>query len=140
MTQTAIVKNPRQFAGYTHGYNHALFAQRVHDVLSLVNFLRNAKVGSHANPKLVSVAGWGQTGPIVLAARALTGDAIDRAAVDTKGFRFGKLLDFRDPMFLPGGAKYLDVPGLIQLNAPHPLWLKGEGPEPTETAIDWLLK
>jgi hypothetical protein len=32
--QTAVVKNPREFAGYTHGYNHALFAQRTHDVLS----------------------------------------------------------------------------------------------------------
>ena len=140
MTQTAIVKNPREFAGYTHGYNHALFAQRVHDVLSLVNFLRNAKVGSHENPKTVSIAGWGATGPVVLAARALVGEVIDRAAVDTQGFRFGKLLDYRDPSFLPGGAKYLDVPGLILLNNPHPLWVKGEGQDPAETAVEWLLK
>ena len=33
-------------------------------------------------------------------------------------------------MFLPGGAKYLDLPGLIALNAPRPLWLAGEGQEP----------
>ena len=140
VTQTAVVKNPREFAGYTHGYNHALFAQRVHDVLSLVNFLRNAKVGNHENPKTVSIAGWGKTGPVVLAARALAGEAIDRAAVDTQGFRFGKLLDYRDPMFLPGGAKYLDVPGLILLNNPHPLWVKGEGQDPAEPAVEWLLK
>ncbi|MDZ4286498.1 MAG: acetylxylan esterase, partial [Prosthecobacter sp.] len=158
--QTAVVKNPREFAGYTHGYNHALFAQRTHDLLSIVTFLRNAKVGSHPNPKAIAIAGWGATGPIVTAARALSGAAIDRAAVDTNGFRFGKLLDYRSPMFLPAAAKYLDLPGMIALNAPHPLWLAGEGANPElfgakfaeltpftgnekdkqPQAIEWLLK
>ena len=139
--QTAVVKNPREFAGYTHGYNHALFAQRTHDVLSIVSFLRNAKVGSHPNPKTVCLAGFGaQTGPIVVAARALAGEAVDRAASDTSGFRFGKVLDYRDPMFLPGGAKYLDLPGMISLNTPHALWLKGEGKKPDGQAVDWLMQ
>ena len=139
--QTRVVANPREFAGYTHGYNHALFAQRTHDVLSIVNFLRNAKVGSHTNPKTICLAAFGpQTGPIALAARALAGAAIDRAAADTGGFRFGKVLDYRDPMFLPAGAKYLDLPGMISLNAPHPLWLKGEGKEPEGSAVEWLMK
>jgi dienelactone hydrolase len=124
--QTRVVANPREFAGYTFGYNHALFAQRTHDVLTLVNFLRHAKLSSHPNPNTIAVAGWRGMGPIVAAARALAGDAIERAAVDTNGFRFGQILDYRDPMFLPGGAKYLDLPGLIALNAPHSLWLAGE--------------
>jgi hypothetical protein len=131
--QTRVVENPREFAGYTHGYNHALFAQRVHDVLSLVTFLRNTKVGSHPNPESVVLAGRGQTGPIALAARALAGSAVDRAAVETGEFRFGKVLDYRDPMFLPGGSKYLDVPGLITLN--------GDLPLQTESGtVDWLLE
>jgi hypothetical protein len=29
-------------------------------------------------------------------------------------------------MFLPGGAKYLDVPGLLCLAAAQPLWVAGE--------------
>jgi hypothetical protein len=33
-------------------------------------------------------------------------------------------------MFLPGGAKYLDLPGLLALHAPRPLWLAGEAQEP----------
>jgi dienelactone hydrolase len=139
--QTAVVKNPREFAGYTHGYNHALFAQRTHDILSVVRFLRHAKVGAHENPKTVCLAAFGpQTGPIALAARALAGEAIDRAAVDTHGFRFGKVLDYRDPMFLPGGSKYLDLPGMILIQDPLPLWIKGEGTEPEGSAIDSLLK
>jgi dienelactone hydrolase len=139
--QTAVVKNPREFAGYTHGYNHALFAQRTHDILSVVRFLRHAKVGAHENPNTVCLAAFGpQTGPIALAARALAGEAIDRAAVDTHGFRFGKVLDYRDPMFLPGGSKYLDLPGMILIQDPLPLWIKGEGTEPEGSAIDSLLK
>ncbi len=107
-------------------------------MLTVVSFLRNAKVGSHANPTEVAVAGWGQTGPVILAARALAGKAIDRAAADTAGFRFGKVLDYRSPMFLPGGSKYLDLPGMIALNESLPLWLKGEGTEPATSVVEWL--
>ena len=137
-----------------------VIAEGVADVLTIVAYLRKTQAGSRPNPKHVAVAGWGNAGPIVAAARALAGEAIDRAAVDTNGFRFGKVLDYRDPMFLPGGAKYLDVPGMIALNAPHPLWLAGEGGKPevfgakfTElasfageaaqkeaSAVEWLLK
>jgi hypothetical protein len=128
--QTRAVANRREYAGYTFGYNHALFAQRTHDVLTMLRLLRHAEAGPYPNPKTVAIAGWHKTGPIVAAAGALVGEAIDRVAVDTQGFRFGKLLDYRDPMFLPGGAKYLDLSGLIALNAPRPLWLAGEGQEP----------
>ena len=128
--QTRTVANTREFAGYTLGYNPSLFAQRTHDVLTVVKFLRGPGAGSLPKASSVDVAGFGATGPIVAAARAVAGGAIDRAVVDTGGFRFGKLLDFRDPQFLPGGAKYLDVPGLLALGAPHPLWLAGEGRKP----------
>ena len=37
VSQMPIVKNPREFAGYTLGYNHPLFAQRVHDVLTCLS-------------------------------------------------------------------------------------------------------
>lgn len=130
VTQTRVVPNPREFAGYTFGYNHALFAQRVHDVLSIVRLLRTGAPNAADAAKSVAVAGWGCGGPIAIAARALAGSAIDRAAVDTGGFRFGKLLDYRDPMFLPGGAKYLDLPGMIALGAPGEMWLAGEGDKP----------
>jgi hypothetical protein len=128
--QTRVVANPREFAGYTFGYNHALFAQRTHDGLTIVRFVRQATHGLCPNPKSVAIAGWRNTGPIVAAAGALVGEVLDRVAVDTQGFRFGKLLEYRDPMFLPGGAKYLDLPGLLALHAPRLLWLGGEGPEP----------
>ncbi len=138
--ETRVVENPREFAGYTHGYNHSLFASRVHDVLTLVTFLRNTKVGSHPNPESVVLSGSGQCGIIALAARALAGSAVDRAAVDTGGFRFGKILSYRDPMFQPGGSKYLDVPGLITLNGDLPLRLAGEGKDPAGDLSGWLME
>ncbi|MFA6543131.1 MAG: hypothetical protein WCS99_01815 [Limisphaerales bacterium] len=125
--QNRLVANPREFAGYTYGYNHPLFAQRVHDVLTLVKYLRSYDAPQHQKPASVDVAGFGRAGPVVAAARAVAREGIDRAAVDTGGFRFGKLLDYRDANFLPGGAKYGDVPGLLALGAPGKLWLAGEG-------------
>ena len=130
LTQTPVVSNPREFAGYTHGYNHSLFAQRTHDVLTAVHFLRTAKIGTHPSPSSVAIVGLGDVGPIAVAARAVAGTAIDKAAIETNGFRFGNLRDYRDVNFLPGGSKYLDIPGMLAAAAPSRLWLAGEGSEP----------
>jgi hypothetical protein len=46
--------------------------------------------------------------------------------IDTAGFRFGRLTAIDDPDFLPGGAKYGDLPGILALAAPCRLWLAGE--------------
>lgn len=137
VTQTRVVENPREVPAYTHGYNPSLFAQRVHDVLTLVTFLRHPTDDSLPRPQSVCLAGWGETGPIAVAARALAGGAVDRAAVDLGNFRFGAVLDYREPAFLPGGAKYLDIPGLVTLNAGLPLWCKGGTTVPVTA---WLLE
>ena len=121
-----VVKNPREFAGYSFGYNSTLFAERTHDVLSVVHFLRTAKIGDHPAPKSVAVVGLGSRGAIVAAARAVAGDEIDQAAIDTRGFRFKNVLDYRSPDFLPGAGKYLDLPGALAAAAPRRLWLAGE--------------
>ena len=125
-----VVKNPREFAGYSFGYNPTLFAERAHDVLSIVHFLRTAKIGDHPSPKRVAVVGLGSRGAIVAAARAVAGDEIDATAIDTQGFRFGKVLDYRSPDFLPGAGKYLDVPGALAAASPRLLWLAGEAEVP----------
>lgn len=122
LSQTPKVSNSREFAGYTFGYNHPLFAQRVHDVLAFISFVRHID-----NPPdrvhLVGVAG---AGPWVAAAKAQAGEAIDCTVVDTGGFRFKGLKSYRDVNFLPGAVKYGDLPGLLSLSAPQKLWLAGE--------------
>ena len=154
LKQTRIVAGPREVPAYTFGYNHALFAQRVHDVLTITQYLRAKRDSSQPAVKKVSLAGFGKMGVVAAAARAVSGGAIDKAAVETGGFRFGQLLDYRDPMFLPGGSKYLDVPGLLCVASDRPLWVAGEkdhtlfrsatlhidGTDAKTAAATWLLK
>jgi dienelactone hydrolase len=123
--QTRKVENTREFAGYTQGYNSTLFARRAHDVMTVVTFVDNYTNHGRRN-EVLNVVALDGTGPIAAAARASAGTAINRLAIDTAGFRFAKLLDYRSPGFIPGGAKYGDVPGLIALNAPHATWVTGE--------------
>jgi hypothetical protein len=109
-TKTPRVKNTREAAAYTLGYNHAVFAQRVHDVLSTVKFIK-----THERPsKQIQLAGFEEAAPVAAMAAALSGNSVDRVAIDLKGFRFGEVLDIRSPSFLPGGAKYADLPGVMK--------------------------
>ncbi len=116
-----------QYAGYTYGYNHPVFCKRVHDILSLVSLAKSVPA-----VEKVHLVGMSGAGHWVAAARAQAGNAVDRAVVDTAGFRFAGLTSLDDPDFLPGGAKYLDLPGILALSAPGELWLAGEGPEPPQ--------
>jgi hypothetical protein len=111
-------------AVYTFGYNRPLFAQRVHDVLTVIKFVQT----NEHEPEKIHLVGLGPVaGPIAAGARAQAGAAVARAAIDTGGFRFAALDRVSDPMFVPGAAKYHDLPGLLALSAPQQLWLAGEG-------------
>lgn len=127
LAKTRTVGNPREFLGYTLGYNHPLFSQRVHDILTLVAFCRYSKY----EPAGVNLIGLGkQAGALVAAAAAQAGKAVDKVAVGTGGFRFASITDVRDPMLEPGAIRYGDVPGLLALSAPRPLWLADEAKAP----------
>jgi dienelactone hydrolase len=128
VTKTRRVKNPREAAAYTFGYNNTLFAQRVHDILTVAKYVENNETRS----KQIEIIGLGAAGPLVCAARAQAPDVFDRAAIDTGGFRFGTVLEIQSVDFLPGGAKYDDLPGMLSLAAPKPLWLAGEGANPPQ--------
>ena len=83
---------------------------------------------AHENdePPKVDIIGLQQAGPLVAAAVGQSGGRIDRAAIHTGGFRFEKLNDVYTSRFLPGAAKYGDLPALLALAAPTKLWLAGE--------------
>ncbi len=131
LTQYRIVNNPREFAGYTLGYNHPLFSQRVHDVLTLISFMQNYKT----KPQKIHLAGFGWAGVIAAAACAQSKGAVTSLAVSTRGVRFGKITEIRDVNLLPGAVKYGDVPAVLALCAPAKLWLSGEnGQVPEVTA------
>ena len=122
-TKNRKVGNNREFAGYTFGYNHTLFAQRVHDVLSVVGYIKHDAAHGAEQIDLVALDG---TGPIAAVALAQCGGAVNKAAIDTHGFRFAGVSDYLDMSFLPGGAKYGDLPGILALAAPTKVSLAGE--------------
>jgi hypothetical protein len=129
VAQTRRVGNPRESAGYTFGYNHALVAQRVHDILTLVAYTRDTDPDFTPDRLRIDLVGIEGAGPWVAAACPLARDVLHGAAIDTGGFRFGNVTDLHDVNFLPGGAKYGDVPGMLSLAAPLKLWVAGEGKE-----------
>jgi hypothetical protein len=115
--------NWNRYLGYTLGYNRPLFAQRVHDILSAISCLKATRP-SEQKLRLVALKGAGHW---AAAARAVAGSMVDEATIDTGGFRFAKIGALDDADMLPGGAKYLDLPGILALSAPCPLELRGEG-------------
>lgn len=126
LAQTRSVKNSREFLGYTAGYNYPLVAQRVQDVLSVI-----AAAQAHPTPPTaIHLAGFGPAAVYAAAAAVQAGPAVSKLAVGTGGYRFASITEIRDPMLLPGAIRYGDVPGLLALRAPQPLWLHGEGTEP----------
>ncbi|MBX3732505.1 MAG: acetylxylan esterase [Verrucomicrobiae bacterium] len=133
VTRTRRVRNPREAAAYTFGYNRALFAQRVHDVLTVLRFVRSYETPSR---HVAAVALGEVSGPVLAATLAVCGDALDAAACDTHGFRFLQVDDLQDVRFLPGGAKYGDLPGFLALGGVRSLWLAGEpASTATQTAV-----
>lgn len=113
------------FAGWTYCYNLPLFAHRVHDILAVIASLRH----NDSETNQIDLVGLNGTGPLVASAVAQAQGAIARAAIDTSGFRFADLKDVYDVSFVPGAAKYDDLPGVLALLAPTRLWLAGEGKE-----------
>jgi dienelactone hydrolase len=155
LEKTRRVANPREAAAYTFGYNHTVFAKRVHDVLTVLAFVESHEM----EPKRIDLVGLAGAGHWAAAASAQARDLITGAAIDTQGFRFGNVLNIHSPDFLPGGAKYGDLPGMLAIGATEQLWLAGEGGSvstvstrssgvasravPAEKAsdpVDWLLK
>lgn len=101
---------------YYYGYNHSTFARRVHDILTAVSFVQNSEAYDVQKISLVAPKG---TGHWAAAARAIAGgDTIQKAWIDTTGFRFQNLRTHWDADFLPGAVKYGDVSGFLILNAP----------------------
>lgn len=114
-------KSWEKYLGYTLGYNPPLLARRVHDILSAISFARSNWPES-APVVLDARSGAGPWGAV---ARALSGGTVQRAAISVDGFTFARITALDDPDMLPGAVKYLDLPGILALSAPHELTVRG---------------
>jgi hypothetical protein len=135
LEKTRRVKNPREAAAFTFGYNPALFAQRVHDICTILSYRP-----TNVKPEPRSVIALDGTGPLAAVALAILPDKVDSAAIETGAFRFGKVLDLQSPSFLPAAAKYGDLPGALRLAKPQAgrLLVLGEG-EKNDDPVGWVL-
>lgn len=107
MEQTPTVANKREFAGYTHGYNHSVFAQRARKVLGHIR-------AATANGRSVKIVAPSGVEAIALAACAAgDADSVKTLQLANDDFRFADITSYRDPNFAPGAVKYGDLPGLV---------------------------
>jgi hypothetical protein len=117
---------------YTYGYNDSVYARRVHDLLTLVAFVRGDRDHPARSVTLVGQAGAGHWVAGALAAarpwETPAGQGVDKAIIETDGFRFDAIPSVWHADFLPGAVKYGDLPGLLALAAPTRLLL--DDPDP----------
>jgi hypothetical protein len=114
--KTTLAPDPH--IGFFPCFNRTLLAQRVHDILTAVAYLK-----ARPDIKSVNLIGLQGAGPWCLLARGLCGDAVARTAVDVGSFSFNQVKDVADPMYLPGALRYGDLPALAALSAPGELLL-----------------
>ncbi len=97
----------KNYAGFFFGYNRALVAERVHDILTAYGHLRD-----DTKAKTIHLVGFGDLGPVALLAAALAPSAFGKVVADAHRFRFDAITSMDDPMMLPGAVKYGGLPGL----------------------------
>ena len=112
----------RASAAYTFGYNLPLVVERAQDVMAALVVAREAAAGARLT--LAALDGPATLWAALAAAHGASD--FDAAAFVTDRMRFADVSSFEDPSFLPGGAKYGDLPALIALSAPRPVWIAGE--------------
>jgi dienelactone hydrolase len=112
----------RHAAAYTFGYNPPLVVERARRVVAGLEAARTAAAGK----PVTLVALDAQSAAWAALAAASAPDMVDRAAFVTDGFRFASVTSMENAAFLPGSVKYGDLPAMLGLLAPKPVWIAGE--------------
>lgn len=128
-----LVDEKRHYSAFTYAYNRTTTSERVRDLLSVIAW---AKSESPAGVRVLATA---DAGAWAAGAISFAGGSVDKAVLDTGGFRFASVRSYKEPAFVPGAVKYQDVPALLAGCAPTPLRLFGESgnvPEITQRLYD----
>ncbi|MEM9828899.1 MAG: alpha/beta hydrolase family protein [Planctomycetota bacterium] len=102
------VNDPREYCGFTYGYNPPRFARRVHDVLTLIDFVGRRHPGA-----TIEIRAESDAVPIASVAALLSDGAVTSLHLGDDGFRFSEVESIWDAQFMPGAAKYGDLPGVL---------------------------
>jgi hypothetical protein len=104
------VEGDRDFAGYTHGYNHGVIKRRAHDILTTLAFISSherkpSRIEVHADADFVPET--------ALALALVPTSAVASATFAETTFRFADIKDIRSPKLVPGILRYGDLPALL---------------------------
>ncbi|MCC7335017.1 MAG: acetylxylan esterase [Pirellulaceae bacterium] len=112
-----IVENPRLSAAYTYGYNLPLFAQRAQQLgltlQHLATAFPDAKISLHAVGSQTPLAAAGMFVAKDLIPPDSTPSAKMSLQLEASDFAFADVDSIRSPNFLPGAARFQDLPGLV---------------------------
>lgn len=111
----------KRFVGYTLGYNRPILAEQVRDVMAVATFARQKFPSTN-----IHFVGWGDSGTVVLLARAALGEGFGRCAVEVADPWWRTVRDTQDPRLLPGALRYGGVPAFAALCSPSELLVIAE--------------
>ena len=120
---TRRVKNNREAAAYTFGYNSTLFVHRVRDILTTIKMIQSDKHGT----RKIDLVGMREAGHWAAAANYAARGAIDRTVIETGEFKFIRVRSIRDPDFLPGSSRYGGIEALINYAKTKPWVVDSKG-------------
>lgn len=120
LTGPAAPAAPPATTGFFPCFNRTLLANRVHDILTGITFLRH-RTGLNS----VDLVGVGEAGPWCLLAQGLCGNAVGRLFADHAAFSFQSVRTVSDPMYLPGALRYGDLITFAGLGTASELFLSG---------------
>ena len=121
----------QHYSAFFNGYNRSVAANRVHDLLTVLGYVRHWK-----GTKSLDLLASDQAGPVALIARAMAGTNVRRAAIDVAGFDFDKITDDHNPLLLPGALKYGGIRGFARLCTSGQTLLSGMRPGEGADHID----
>ena len=109
-----LVANPRLAAPYTYCYNLPLAARRARQLAATLAWLHarhpNAAFTVHGHAEAAGLAAAGVFCAVSSEPARFAGL---RLAIDPAAFRFAAAESIRAAHFLPGSARFLDLPGLV---------------------------
>jgi hypothetical protein len=121
VAEQVLVGNPRLAAAYTYAYNLPLFAKQAQSLA-----LALGRLAAEHPEQVIHVAGTGSDAALAAAAVFCAEQAPREPSkpsprftlhIDPQDFSFAKARSIRDADFLPGSARYWDLPGLCSMLA-----------------------
>ena len=119
-----LIKDKRPYSAFTFGYNRTAVVQRSADLMAIVAHAASSK------PDSIRLIGSGSAALWVVPAAAKLGKSIDDVVITDGDVRFANAKDYSDVTFVPGSAKYGDLPALLALRAPYRVTVLADKPAP----------